>query len=249
MNRRALIISNPGEPGAKNYCAGVIKDVENFRSFLASPIGGYWGSNVVDHLDRRTEKEVKAALLNLKSADYSLIVFCGHGYYSKSTDSTILELKKGEELDSDELRGVTGKQTIILDCCRVIAEKIVLEDRILEAAFAKSVRYDGDSCRKYYNEGINKCAPGVIVLNACAIGEKAGDDSERGGYYSYNLIRSARTWAEESTVDTSKSYRILSAPEAHELSSSRVTKRSNGAQHPQIEKPRSEPYFPLAIVA
>lgn len=248
MNRRALIISNPGETGAKNYCEGVLKDVDNYKRFLASPLGGYWAANVIEHLDRRTVKEVKAALLNIKSADYSLIVFCGHGEYSDETESTILELKKGEDLDSSDLRGVTGRQTLILDCCRVRAKTPLLEDRLFEAALAKSVQLDGERCRRLYNNQINLCRPGNIVLNACSIDEEAGDDSEKGGYYSYNLIKFARKWAKELTSDASD-YAILSAPEAHELCKSIVTTKSNGTQHPQIEKQRSGPYFPFAIVA
>ena len=40
MTRKALIISNPGEIGAENYCEGVLKDVENFKNYLQSPKGG-----------------------------------------------------------------------------------------------------------------------------------------------------------------------------------------------------------------
>jgi hypothetical protein len=249
VNRRSLIISNPGELGAKNYCEGVFKDVENYKKFLSSPIGGYWGTNVVEHLDRRTEKEVKAALSKISSADYSLIVFCGHGYHSDETDSTILELRKGEEIDSDDLRGVTSKQTIILDCCRVRAKTLLLEDRLFEAALAKSHKFDGEACRRYYNNQIVKCRDGIIVLKACSIDEEAGDDSEKGGYYSYNLLKFAKRWANETIVNNSIGYDILSAPEAHELCKSNVIDKSKGAQHPQIEKARSEPYFPFTIVA
>ena len=42
MKRRALIIGNPGEKGKEGYCAGVLKDVENYQEFLMSPVGGSW---------------------------------------------------------------------------------------------------------------------------------------------------------------------------------------------------------------
>jgi len=248
MERRALIISNPGVPGSKTYCEGVIKDVMNYKDFLASPIGGFWDVTSVEHLPCPTEADVKLVLAKMKPVDYSLIIFCGHGYYSSQTESTILELGKGD-FNSDLLRGVTRKQTIILDCCRVIAPRITLEDRIYASEITKSERFNGLSCRRYYNDKIEKCDPGILVLNACSIGEKAGDDSEKGGYYSYNLLKSARRWTEETVVDLSKNFKTLSVPETHDLAKGNVTTRSNGTQHPQVEKPRSEPYFPFAIMA
>ena len=42
MTRKALIISNPGELGAENYCEGVKKDVANYKNFLMSAAGGGW---------------------------------------------------------------------------------------------------------------------------------------------------------------------------------------------------------------
>ena len=48
ITRKALLIANPGEGGAKNYCKGVNKDMENYKSFLLSPLGGQWYPNEID---------------------------------------------------------------------------------------------------------------------------------------------------------------------------------------------------------
>ena len=52
MTRKALIVGNPGEDGAENYCAGVLKDVENFNTYLQSPRGGGWYATEITTLMR-----------------------------------------------------------------------------------------------------------------------------------------------------------------------------------------------------
>lgn len=82
MERYALIIANPGETGAENYCEGVNKDVVSYKSFLSSPIGGYWQSGEITTLIRPTALAVQAEMIKAKLADYALIIFAGHGLYS-----------------------------------------------------------------------------------------------------------------------------------------------------------------------
>jgi len=72
------------------------------------------------------------------------------------------ELRTQEEIDSVELRGIAARQTIILDCCRRIFPDIILKERA--AKFAKSfLDLNEKDCRRYYEDSINKCAPGIIV--------------------------------------------------------------------------------------
>ena len=104
MDRKALIISNPGEVGEENYCDGVSVDVANYINYLTSPLGGAWYRSEIIHLDRPTSTEVDKQIKLLKGCDYAFIAFCGHGYYSFELKSTILILRKHIELDSLSLR-------------------------------------------------------------------------------------------------------------------------------------------------
>jgi len=52
MIKRALLITNPGEKGADNFCRGVYVDVENYRQHLTSAVGGAWEEKEIIHLDR-----------------------------------------------------------------------------------------------------------------------------------------------------------------------------------------------------
>jgi hypothetical protein len=117
----------------------------------------------------------------------------------------------------------------------------------MDAAAARKLTRD--ECRKYFNRAVSECPSGLVVLHSCAVDETAGDDSGRGGYYSYSLIEVAEDWLESNSTDLSKQYAALRMPRAHEQAKVVVQRLSGNRQNPQIEKPRSEPYFPFAIVA
>lgn len=42
MKRKMLIIANPGERDAENYCEGVNQDVTRYHRFFTSIQGGAW---------------------------------------------------------------------------------------------------------------------------------------------------------------------------------------------------------------
>ena len=249
VSRRVLIIANPGAVGDENYCEGVNKDVSTYKAFLQSKVGGAWKPEEITVLKCPALAEFRSGLHSLQSADYSLIVFTGHGEYSPLEDTTILELRPGIDVNSKELLDGATKRTIVLDCCRGVHVSLALDETMMKAlAKADSVE-DKTESREYYDKAISECPESVVTLFGCSIRELAGDDDQRGGVYSYNLIGCAETWARENDVDTSESYSILSVVSAHELAKSKVIQRRGTKQNPTIEKPRSGPYFPFGVVA
>lgn len=249
MKRHALIISNPGELGTENYCEGVNIDVKNYIYFLKSPLGGTWYDSEIAHLDRPSKENVNNAIKNISSCDYTFIVFCGHGYFSESKESTILELRENEVMDSLDLRKGSSKRTIILDCCRKIEKDYITETAII-AKFAETRAQLGPSeCRKYYEKQLEKCPSGIVVGYACLKNETAGDSQSKGGYYSYSLLKSAIDWHKTNNIDLSRNWEAFSIVAAHNASISLVSRLSGGTQNPEIEKPKSQPYFPIAIMA
>lgn len=252
MERYALIIANPGEAGTDSYCEGVNKDVVSYKNFLSSPMGGYWLSSEIVTLIRPTALAAQAAMLKAKSADYALIIFAGHGYYSVNKKSTILVLQRGIELDSATLRDGSKKQTVILDCCRKkVISNFVEKSAAINFTEAYSNQLDPALCRRLFDKKINECSNDSILIHSCSIDEVANDDSEKGGLYSYNLLDQAKSWAASqlSTIDLSKHYNSRTVVSIHNLVSPKVKAQSGYKQNPQIEKPRSEPYFPFVIVA
>jgi len=249
VKRHALILSNPGELNADNYCEGVRRDVENYTKFFLNPIGGLWADSEVVQMERPSVQQVRQEIQRFRTHDYVMTIFTGHGWYSTKLESTILELRKGQEIDSAELRTGSAKLTLILDCCRekyaAAPEMVVLAEKM--AKVMPSI--NPDDCRKYYDKRIAECPSELVVMYACGTGQRAGDDSQRGGAYSHSLMRSAYDWAENCDVDTSRSYSILGVSETHDLAIPRVRRLRGDRQMPQIEKPRSGPYYPFCIVA
>ena len=114
---------------------------------------------------------------------------------------------------------------------------------------ARLSRINLEECRRYYEKEISECQDTKVILNSCSIGQVARDDSQLGGLYSFNLLRSAQNWADNDTTDTSKRYGIFSIAMAHEEAKSKVMQLTNSLQVPVIEKPREGKYFPFAINA
>lgn len=249
MDRRALIVFNPGEEGEENYCTGVTRDVASYRSFLLSPTGGLWRESEIRGMNRPSCSELRTRVEALSNYDYALVIFSGHGWHSEDSDSTILCLRRGQEIDSTELRIFGTRQTLILDCCRV-PERGLREDRVLLDMLAKAApTLHPEDCRRYYDRELEKCADELIILYACGIGQTAADDAQMGGLYSHNLLRASSAWARSVDIDTSHEYITLSVVSAHEQAARAVERLRAGRQNPQIEKPRSSPYFPFCIVA
>jgi hypothetical protein len=250
MNRKALLIGCPGRPGRQDYLPGVARDLANYDRFLRSPLGGAWYSSEIISLDDPPASIIRAAIQILKSADYSFALFSGHGYVTSNRRSTIVCLRGDEEMDSTELCAGAKKHTLVLDCCRVVAKPMLAEDALAKMdsmAAAKSL--SSSACRRYYEKAILGCPSGLIVAHSCDLDETANDDPVRGGYYSYSLIDVAEDWAENNSGDLSEYYYTFVMPVAHDDASDAVQRRSGNRQNPKMDKPRSGPYFPFAIVA
>lgn len=251
VDRKALLIGWPGERGADNYLEGVARDLTNYDRFLRSPLGGAWFSSEIVALDDPPASTVRAAMQTLKSADYSFVLYSGHGYVTSNGSSTIVGLRGDDEMNSNELRAGSAKHTLLLDCCREIERpsRKLAEDTLAKMDAAAATRLTRDECRKFFNYEISRCPSGLVVLHSCAIDERSYDDSGRGGYYSYSLIEVAERWLEKNSTDLSTHYATLRVPRAHERAKVIVRELSGNRQNPQIEKARSEPYFPFAIAA
>ena len=242
MKRMALIIGSPDSqiPGAK-------RDIENYRAFLLSPLGGLWRETEIVALESPSKQAVMGQLNALKSADYSLVVFAGHGGHLSASSPPIVVLQANVEMDSAALRIGAPKHTLILDCCRVLEPEVVL-DSLLRKALIRKHALSPEECRRFFDRAIAESGNGIVVLYACGFNESAGE-SALGGWYSTSLIASARDWEGSSGVDTSRNYSILSVIDAHDRSVSRVRSLSGDRQNPTREQPRTKPYFPFAVIA
>lgn len=254
VTRRALLISNPGESGAENYCKGVYADMRNYDRFLNDAHGGWWFSNEIVTRDRPSKDEVRRLVKELSVADYLFIAFAGHGWFSSKDNATVLTLRKGEELSSLELLVGRAKRTLILDCCREIYNDSALEESVeqrkMALARAEVKRMPvGRLCRSLFDEGIVKAGDEPIILHSSMPAEKSGDDELVGGHYTSSVIGSADEWAGEVAENPLINNVAMSVVLAHDAAAPVTTRRRGGKQHPYIEKSKSGPYLPFSVFA
>lgn len=242
MIRKMLIIANPGEVGAENYCEGVNQDVKLYNKFFTSNSGGAWEPEEIELLVRPYSFQVDAALKKLTMTDYSMVVFCGHGY-SRKNGTAMVELRTNCNYDSTKFNQGACKHTVILDCCRGIYEPIYesaqerydLKDSI-EHSLARN------QARARFNNAVQDCPTGLVVLYACSIGESAEDDEIKGGIYSHALRSAAISWSKANIGSGTASVVLM-----HNTAVQTVSRETGGRQNPKIIKPRSSPYFPFCV--
>lgn len=253
ITRRALLISNPGETGQENYCKGVYVDIKNYQRLLTSSEGGAWEESEIKHLDRPTASDVRAWLTIFSVYDYVFVMFTGHGWYSTADRDRILELKKGEQIASIELIKGAKRRTVILDCCQKEHPESLREKTAarLTAFSAEAVRTaDRAACRKLFLDGIQNSPESIVKLTSCSISEVSTDDETRGGRYNGSLIECVDDWFQAQAKNQfARGGSLLSTVRAHECAAVKTRELSANKQNPTIEKPRTEPYFPIAVFA
>lgn len=235
MTKHILLIGNPGDKDADNYCAGVLKDLENYKNYFKSFAGGEWYDSEITCLVKPDCFTVRNELKKMAELDYSIIVFSGHGY--SRDGQTYVELKPGED-DDDYCNDIpesefmnSGRRLIILDCCRKNIPLINLDESVSEQ-FAKHFAMER-STRKTYESTLLNSAKINTILYSCSLNEYSQDDERSGGVYSYNLVKSACQLYD--SLDAGKYY---PATAAHNLASKEVTKISNNTQNPAKKIPR-----------
>lgn len=238
MKRSALIIGSPD-----SSIPGVYADMENYRNFFKSFVGGAWTDDEIFTLQSPTRFRVSNALQDLKSAHYSILIFAGHGEYSTTKQSTMLYLNSQTIVEEHELKTGAAKRTIIFDACRVHAEG-TLEESMVKAGVALDSYQDPTISRALFDGHVQACYPGLAVLYSCSIGQGAGDIAGVGGEYSSALMQIAGDWEASGATPRGS---VLSIDEVHETAVPLVTKRRGGDQVPIASFPRNTPRFPFAV--
>ena len=249
VSRKALIIGSPDEK-----IPGVKVDVKALNDYLKSPIGGLWFDFEIMVLMSPSTSTLRNQISQLKLRDYSLVFFGGHGYYSAERKRNILKINPNEEFDSLELRAGAIKHTLILDCCRKVESERRLSESVTKAMTLDSVSgqtLNPSRCRSYFDQAISQCDNGLVVMNACSIGEVANENDKDGGYYTSSLIDANEQWARRmlSTVNVTNSPSTFSTQNSHNAATERVRLLSGGRQTPSFEAPRAERRFPFTVVA
>jgi hypothetical protein len=249
LHRKALLIAAPGSPGDDDYLDGVDVDIRNWQDFLTSPLGGRWYGSEVVVLREPSARAVREAIADLATADYSFLVYTGHGHLDNG-GQTFTCIGPYPGLSAAALKQGAPRRTVVMDCCRQPAGPLPLLETVAKAADSAGVRLNATDCRRYFDGTIAARDPGCVALYACSPGELANENERTGGWYTHSLMQAARDWlAAKPYFDTSERFSTMSVIAAHRRASTEVQNRSNGEQTPNSDRPRVQKFFPFCIIA
>ncbi|PKD39515.1 hypothetical protein CWO84_15025 [Methylomonas sp. Kb3] len=241
IKRQAILI---GAPSVKPELPGVIKDINDFKSFLLSDKGGVWKPTEITTLIDQSPFVVKAHIRLAQSADYVFILCAGHGEHrvGRNLDETVMYLNEKDTISINEVNPQTRRHLVIVDTCRVLVEvkKLAMEARA-EAALTLDFAETHVDYRQVFDDAILNTSEGRIVAYSCDINQAAGDDGS-GGVFTQALLSSANTFK---PIGYSK-YDIVNISQAFDVAKE-LTYKKNAPQSPVFNAGRRRDYFPFCI--
>ncbi len=239
MKRIALIIGNSGDKkNPDEYLEGVEKDINNYKKFLLSSIGGLWYENEILASLNETKEQIQKKIITLKENkyDFVFILFSGHGSYSSFKQCRKLYIFD-DFIYEEQLRNLSSRQIIILDTCAKIEEDFVIstESGLLSENY--NLIKGHVNFRENYEKAILSMPEQEVILYSSSIDEYSRDDTELGGYFAYNLLVSAK----QNTKN------VLSCKEAYSYAKDIVQKKTHNKQNPQGEFIKTSNILPFSL--
>lgn len=239
MNRKALIVYCTDTNSGK--LTGPKMDNENIRKYLKSDVGGQWYDDEIISLENPTIGKVRRCIANeFDDADYSFIVFTGHGCIDETDDQDYLEVADGD-MPLSTLISPAPRQTLIIDACRGYCSH--LSDS-LQKSFSNLYEYFSGhpNTRIIFNRAVRQAEEGITVLYS-ASENQSSLDTNKGGAYIYSLLSVCKNW-EESVKDN---YVYLDLKGAHEKACAYLKRHFITNQKPTMNMEKRNFYFPIAV--
>ena len=192
VTRKAILIGNSGGYRNLSLLKGVEKDLDNYYSFLLSKVGGEWLPEEI-----RILKDVNSIelidVISHSVADYTFVVFCGHGTISTYTATDTISLVD-IDLQIGKLVNPSKKQTIVIDACGRANIPNGIKTNVLNSIKLEQKEKKEISTRIAFDEAIIKNSKGLILLFSGFPNDVSGDGEVCGGYFSYSLIKAGLDW-------------------------------------------------------
>lgn len=242
--RHAILIESSNVKG-QNRIPGAALDVNNWKAFLNSDLGGAWSNSEITTLSHPDESTVDRVLRE-KAGQYCFVTFSGHG----ANESVVLN-EKCTNFPLNRLRPKSTRGTLIVDACRgveaIATTKLVFaENSAFNASRSQRsnagfhVNFSGSVSlhQALWFNALDNLQNGIVEMLACAKGQAAGEDPDEGGYYSLLLVDSAKTWEPKALRNS-----IHSTKDAHNYAYARL----NSKQTPEYRP--LDLAFPFAVKA
>jgi hypothetical protein len=240
MTRNVFIIASPLSPAQTPFYNGVKRDSDNFYNYFRSPMGGAFHPNEIHVLENPDWSSLVVKML-LNRADYSIVVFSGHGYAGVPSYLTKLQISENKTVSVLDIAKVNpaSKQLFIVDACRNFFSEdadVFMRDPVLGLDFPSDL--DAIAARTAFEKSVRKAKNGLQIIYSCSQNEFS-KRSENGGYFSKSLLESVKDWAVNCAVGN-----VLLGVGAHKMATNYLRGFTN-KQTPQIEF-NSGANFPFA---
>ena len=239
MNRKALIIYCTETDSG--HLTGPQMDNKNIREYLKSAVGGQWYDEEITSLENPTIGEVIRCIANgFDDADYSFIVFTGHGCIDETDNQDYLEVADGD-MPLSILISPAPRQTLIIDACRGYYRRI---NDSLQKSFSNLYEClsGHPNTRIVFDRAVCQAEEGITVLYS-ASENQSSLDTNKGGAYIYSLLSICKDWGkfERDNFD------YLDLKSAHEKACAYLKKHFITNQKPTINMEKRNFYFPIAV--
>ena len=209
MKRHAILIESSRVRG-EEALPGAVKDIQNWRAFLMSDLGGAWDEGEITTLSMPKSAEV-ARLVKAHSDGYVFFAFSGHGCERINEDRTTTKMACLNDDEKDvpiETISPEHFATTVFDCCRGldfsgIKTGAVTESYVMDSWAASCKNSSQDFTRQQLRQTrksafLGKLYSGsesqMLRMYACSQGEGARDNGAVGGFYTTLLIAGAKEW-------------------------------------------------------
>lgn len=238
MKRRALIVFCDNTESGK--LSGPKADNNNLRKHMTSQLGGDWYDSEIVSLNNPTKRQVLLAMRNHNGeADYSFVVFSGHGFINTNdNDEQYIELQD-ESVSIKILINSARRQTLIIDACRGYYPETQLFSKGLTGIFDS--HKPRTSIRELFDHHINNCEEGLSILYAASENQTA-TDSNQGGAYLFSILKACELWSQHDTKRQK-----FSIKDAHKNGTIFMHKNFKTIQKPIMQPEKRMRYFPLAV--
>lgn len=238
LKRKAIIIYMTDSGSGK--LIGPKYDNKNIRNFLCSDLGGGWNDSEIVSLNNPTKNTILTKIDEAKSADYTFVVFSGHGEVKGYKPIQYLEtMDKNITVDDLIVKSYSKKQTIIVDACREWNDKPSIK---LQEILNESKNAIIPNSRTLFENEIKK-VNGLNILYSSSL-DQSSEDTDNGGVFISELLQYAINWGE----NVNDSSNILNN---YVVTASVIKKLHNKgySQTPEIipKNGQNNNYYPFAI--
>lgn len=248
MRRIALLIEAANVKG-QDRLPGAEADIKNLNRYLTSVNGGAWDEKEIITLKKPSVIDLLTLFKRCEFlSDYMFISFSGHGYMKSppansfpppaETSLTTILLNDTEEITVDKINPCV-KNFLLLDSCREF--EIAKSARLMEAL--RGYTEDSSSrsrARQLFDESIEYAGSGQIIAFSCGINKTAGEDPNRGGYFTAAMIDCGSALPRNGTA------RAITTQEAFNCAIEKVRQLAP-QQDPSYRPGRRMVHFPFAV--